>query len=186
MYPLSPSRQRPPLTLDQIAGHAQGIMLRVSLGTLDPSARMKAANSIVADRKRTKASQMPKIVNLVPQCRVSRRVHLGACSTACSKRKPLHFEGIRWNERRRGRRRRARRCCWRRAAARGRGTASLSEFSRAGHFLPIMPLGHEERPDLPWLRHKKKARKKSRAFVVSVEVGLNSPYRPCHPCHRQA
>ena len=38
-----------------------------------------------------------------------------------------------------------------------------------------------ERPDLPWLRHKKKkARKKSRAFVISVEGGLNSPYRPCH------
>jgi hypothetical protein len=30
-------------------------------------------------------------------------------------------------------------------------------------------------------RHnKKKARKKSRAFVISVEGGLNSPYRPCH------
>jgi hypothetical protein len=28
---------------------------------------MKAANSIVADRKRTKASQMPKIVNLALQ-----------------------------------------------------------------------------------------------------------------------
>ena len=30
-------------------------------------------------------------------------------------------------------------------------------------------------------RHtKKKARKKSRAFVISVEGGINSPYRPCH------
>ena len=29
----------------------------------------------------------------------------------------------------------------------------------------------------------KKARKKSRAFVISVEGGLNSP---CRPCHRQA
>jgi hypothetical protein len=27
---------------------------------------------------------------------------------------------------------------------------------------------------------RKKARKKSRAFVISVEGGLNSPYRPCH------
>src|ERR1700734_2960119 len=35
-----------------------------------------------------------------------------------------------------------------------------------------MPLGHEERRDLPWLRHKKKARNKSRAFVISVEGGL--------------
>jgi hypothetical protein len=26
----------------------------------------------------------------------------------------------------------------------------------------------------------KKARKKSRAFVISVEGGLNSPYRPCY------
>ena len=30
---------------------------------------------------------------------------------------------------------------------------------------------------------KKKARKKFRAFVISVDGGLNSP---CRPCHRQA
>src|SRR6266571_7341043 len=30
---------------------------------------------------------------------------------------------------------------------------------------------------------RKKARNKSRAFVISVEGGLNSP---CRPCHRQA
>ena len=33
---------------------------------------------------------------------------------------------------------------------------------------------------------RKKARKKFRAFVISVEGGLNSPYRPYRPCHRQA
>jgi hypothetical protein len=38
--------------------------------------------------------------------------------------------------------------------------------------------------------HKKKGPEESRAFVSSIEAGLNSPYRPyrpCHhPCHRQA
>jgi hypothetical protein len=33
------------------------------------------------------------------------------------------------------------------------------------------------------VRRTKKARNKSRAFVISVEGGLNSP---CRPCHRQA
>src|SRR5437868_12359482 len=33
---------------------------------------------------------------------------------------------------------------------------------------------------------RKKARNKSRAFVIPVEGGLNSPCRPCRPCRRQA
>ena len=38
-------------------------------------------------------------------------------------------------------------------------------------------------------RDKKKARKKFRAFVISIKGGLNNPCRPCHPyrhrhCHR--
>jgi hypothetical protein len=53
--------------LDQIAGHAQGIMLRCVPRYARSIGAMKAANSIVADRKRTKASQMPKIVNLALQ-----------------------------------------------------------------------------------------------------------------------
>src|SRR5207302_6520940 len=43
-----------------------------------------------------------------------------------------------------------------------------------------------QRPDLPWLRHRKKARNKFRAFVISVRDGLSSPYHPYHPCHHQA
>ena len=53
--------------LDQIAGHAQGIMLRRVPRYARSIGAMKAANSIVADRKRTKAFQMPKIVNLALQ-----------------------------------------------------------------------------------------------------------------------
>jgi NTE family protein len=49
---------------------------------------MKAANSIVADRKRTKASQMPKIVNLALQGGGGH----GASSSV--EEEALHFEGI--------------------------------------------------------------------------------------------
>src|SRR5580693_1794064 len=53
--------------LRPVAGHAQGIMLRRVPRYARSIDAMKAANSIVADRKRTKASQMPKIVNLALQ-----------------------------------------------------------------------------------------------------------------------
>ena len=138
MYPLSPSRQRAS-DLDQIAGHAQGIMLR----------RVpRYARSIGANESRQlyrcrpqKDKGLPNAQNCEPGAagwRRSRRVHLGACSTACSKRKPCISKA----SLERAPARSTPSCSpmgWRRAAARGRGTASLPENSRAGHFLPIDP-----------------------------------------------
>ena len=159
MYPLSPGRQRAS-DLDQITGHAQGIMLR----------RVpRYARSIGSNESRQlyrcrpqKDKGLPNAQNCEPGAagwRRSRRVHRGASSTACSKRKPCISKA----SLERAPARSTPSCSpmgWRRAAARGRGTASLPEF-QGGTLFPAMPLGHEKRRDLPRLRHKKKARNKS-------------------------
>ena len=93
MYPLSPSRQRAS-DLDQIAGHAQGIMLRRVPRYARSIGAMKAANSIVADRKRTKASQMPKIVNLALQGDGGHGAFTWGMLDRLLEEEALHFEGI--------------------------------------------------------------------------------------------
>jgi predicted acylesterase/phospholipase RssA len=56
---------------------------------------MKAANSIVADRKRTKASQMPKIVNLALQDGGGHGARSpGGMLDRLLEEEALHFEGI--------------------------------------------------------------------------------------------
>ena len=55
---------------------------------------MKAANSIVADRKRTKASQMPKIVNLALQGGGGHGAFTGGILDRLLEEEALHFEGI--------------------------------------------------------------------------------------------
>ena len=93
MYPLSPSRQRAS-DLDQIAGHAQGIMLRRVPRYARSIGAMKAANSIVADRKRTKASQMPNIVNLALQGDGGHGAFTWGMLDRLLEEEALHFEGI--------------------------------------------------------------------------------------------
>ena len=95
--------------LDQIAGHAQGIMLRRVPRYARSIGAMKAANSIVADRKRTKASQMPKIVNLALQGDGGHGAFTWGMLDRLLEEEASAFRRHRWNERRRGRRRRARR-----------------------------------------------------------------------------
>jgi NTE family protein len=55
---------------------------------------MKAANSIVADRKRTKASQMPKIVNLALQGDGGHGAFTWGMLDRLLEEEALHFEGI--------------------------------------------------------------------------------------------
>jgi len=80
--------------LDQIAGHAQGIMLRRVPRYARSIGAMKAANSIVADRKRTKASQMPKIVNLALQGDGGHGAFTWGMLDRLLEEEALHFEGI--------------------------------------------------------------------------------------------
>ena len=55
---------------------------------------MKAANSIVADRKRTKAFQMPKIVNLALQGDGGHGAFTWGMLDRLLEEEALHFEGI--------------------------------------------------------------------------------------------
>jgi hypothetical protein len=113
--------QRAPRTEIKSLAMPQGIMLRRVPRYARSIGAMKAANSIVADRKRTKTSQMPKIVNLVLQGEALHFEGIAGMSAGAVDAVVL-ADGL---------------------AAGGReggcGTASLPENSRAGHFLPIDP-----------------------------------------------
>ena len=60
--------------------------------------------------------------------------------------------------------------------------AAPSNYSRGEGQKPVTT-AYKENWNAIYAKKKKKARNKSRAFVISVEDGLSSP---CRPCHRQA
>src|SRR6476660_8181586 len=94
MYPLSPSRQRAPLTEIKSLAMPQGIMLRRVPRYARSIGATKAANSIVADPKRTKTSQMPKIVNLALQGDGGHGAFTWGMLDRLLDEEALHFEGI--------------------------------------------------------------------------------------------
>src|SRR5580704_6070572 len=93
MYPLSPSRQRAS-DPDQIAGHAQGIMLR-RVPRYARSIGSNESRQLYRCRpQKVKASQMPKIVNLALQGGGGHGAFTWGTLDRLLEGEALHFEGI--------------------------------------------------------------------------------------------